>query len=175
MIGAASGETASALHGRSGSGSAGADDPGSHMLLTADRNRIAPIILTPYGVAAVLLFMAAREGDGGFVLKVLGALAAVMALNLAMLLNAGRVLRVFGASPVRVAGWVFAVLLAVLAVQAVVEPVRAYVADLRATQSDFDDDGVYENALFTPRHAAHRLSDRPNHGVIADRSGRRPD
>ena len=135
----------------------------------------APIILTPYGVAAVLLFMAAREGDGGFVLKVLGALAAVMALNLAMLLNAGRVLRVFGASPVRVAGWVFAVLLAVLAVQAVVEPVRAYVADLRATQSDFDDDGVYENALFTPRHAAHRLSDRPNRGVIADRSGRRPD
>ena len=150
----------------------------------------APIIVTPHGVAAILLFLAAREGDATFVLEVVGALIAVMALNLTLMLAARPVMRIFGFSPMRVAGWVFSILLAVLAVQAIVEPVRAYVADLRTDDSETDEEGQYEDALFvTPFSAAPDIGGtaRGVHGpaargtghrhrgsIIAIRSGQRP-
>ena len=119
----------------------------------------APIILTPHGVAAILLFLAAREADPPFILKVAGVLVAVMGLNLVFMLMSRSVLGVLGFSPVRVAGWVFSVLLAVLAVQAVVEPVRAYVSDLRADDADTDEAGQYEDARFAAQ--PHTIRERP--------------
>jgi multiple antibiotic resistance protein len=86
---------------------------------------VAPLILTPFGVAVVLLaFSSAPKADAWFQAAVAVVLLAVMALNLVSLLAARSIVKSVGFSTLRVAGWTGAILLAALAVQSIVTPLQ---------------------------------------------------
>lgn len=83
-----------------------------------------PIIVTPWGVVAILLFMGIAAGDPARIAAVIGMLLAIMALNLVGMLLAREIIGLVGFVTFQVVGWVFAVLQAGLAVEAVVVALR---------------------------------------------------
>ena len=80
-----------------------------------------PTIITPWGVVAILVFMALAEGDPLGTLTVLAMLVGMMILNLAGMLFAGQIVGLVGVVTFQVAGWIFSVLQAGLAVDFVVK------------------------------------------------------
>ncbi len=83
-----------------------------------------PIIVTPWGVVAILLFMGVAAGNPARIAAVIGMLLAIMALNLVGMLLARKIIGLVGIVTFQVIGWVFAVLQAGLAVEAVVVSLR---------------------------------------------------
>jgi multiple antibiotic resistance protein len=83
-----------------------------------------PTIITPWGVVAILVFMELARGDLLGTLTVLAMLVGMMILNLAGMLFARQILRFVGIVTFQVAGWVFSVLQAGLAVDFVVKALR---------------------------------------------------
>jgi multiple antibiotic resistance protein len=83
----------------------------------------APLLLTPYGVAIILLLLPAGDqfGDRFRDIELIG-LVAVMGFNLACLLAAPRIVRGVGLPAFRVAGWTLAVMLAAVGVQTLAGP-----------------------------------------------------
>jgi multiple antibiotic resistance protein len=78
-----------------------------------------PTIVTPGGVVAILFFLA-RAGENDAVrTDILLMLAAMMLANLAGMLMARPVMQIVKLAPLQIIGWVFAVLQAALAVQAI--------------------------------------------------------
>jgi multiple antibiotic resistance protein len=82
-----------------------------------------PIIVTPWGVAAILIFIE-LAGDSTMLAIVVGLLLLVMLLNLIGMLLAKQIIAVVGIITFQVAGWIFAVLQAGFAVDAVVTSLR---------------------------------------------------
>jgi len=83
-----------------------------------------PIIVTPWGVTAILFFTDLAYGDAKMLANVIGILLLVMLLNLAGMLFAKQIIARFGMITFQVLGWIFAVLQAGLAVDAVVTSLR---------------------------------------------------
>jgi len=79
-----------------------------------------PIIVTPWGFAAILVFMGVAEGDLTKTATILGLLLLTMALNLVGMLFARSIMAMVGFAVFQVIGWTFAVLQAGLAVEAIV-------------------------------------------------------
>ena len=83
-----------------------------------------PIIVTPWGVTAILFFAELAYGDVKMSAIVIGILALVMVLNLIGMLLAKQIIAGVGMITFHVVGWIFAVLQAGLAVDAVVTSLR---------------------------------------------------
>jgi multiple antibiotic resistance protein len=83
-----------------------------------------PIIVTPWGVTAILFFTELAYGDAKMLAVVIGILLLIMLLNLAGMLLAKQIIVRAGMITFQVLGWIFAVLQAGLAVDAVVTSLR---------------------------------------------------
>jgi len=83
-----------------------------------------PIIVTPWGVTAILFFAELAYGDSKTLASVIGILLVVMLLNLVGMLLAKQIIACVGMITFQVLGWIFAVLQAGLAVDAVVTSLR---------------------------------------------------
>ena len=83
-----------------------------------------PIIVTPWGVTAILFFADLAFGDATMLAMVIGILLVVMLLNLLGMLLARYIIAHVGMASFQVLGWIFAVLQAGLAVDAVVTSLR---------------------------------------------------
>lgn len=77
-----------------------------------------PTIVTPGGVVAILFFMA-RTDDAISTADVMLITAFMMLANLVSMLLATRIMKIVGLAPLQVTGWVFYVLQAGMAVQAI--------------------------------------------------------
>ena len=82
-----------------------------------------PTIVTPWGVAAILIFIE-LAGNSTMLAIVVGLLLLVMLLNLIGMLLARQIIAVVGIITFQVVGWIFAVLQAGFAVDAVVTSLR---------------------------------------------------
>lgn len=82
-----------------------------------------PLIAGPGAMTSILLVVSEHRGDWQVVLMVLGVLAAVLGITLAMLLAARRVLVVLGETGANVISRVLGVVLAALAVQFILDGV----------------------------------------------------
>ena len=85
---------------------------------------VVPTIVTPAGVVAVLFFLAKAGEHELSHQAVLLMLLLMMLLNLVGMLLAAPIMRIVGLSLLQLVGWIFAVLQAALAVQAVLEALR---------------------------------------------------
>jgi multiple antibiotic resistance protein len=83
-----------------------------------------PIIVTPWGVTALLFFAELSSGDLMTQSIVFGILLLIMLLNLVGMLLARPIMACVGVVTFQVLGWIFAVLQAGLAVDAVVTSLR---------------------------------------------------
>jgi multiple antibiotic resistance protein len=83
-----------------------------------------PIIVTPWGVTAILFFSEMAGGNPQMLAVVIGILLLIMVLNLAGMLLARPIIAGAGMISFQVLGWIFAVLQAGLAVDAVVTSLR---------------------------------------------------
>lgn len=83
-----------------------------------------PIIVTPWGVTAILFFAELAYGDQRMLATVIGILLLIMMLNLVGMLLARPIIAGVGMISFQILGWIFAVLQAGLAVDAVVTSLR---------------------------------------------------
>jgi multiple antibiotic resistance protein len=83
-----------------------------------------PTIVTPWGVAAILIFVELANGDSKLLPTVIGILLLVMLLNLIGMLLARRIIAVVDIVTFQVVGWIFAVLQAGFAVDAIITSLR---------------------------------------------------
>jgi multiple antibiotic resistance protein len=83
-----------------------------------------PVIVTPWGVTAILFFSELTYGDPRMFATVIGILLLIMLLNLVGMLLARQIIAAVGMISFQVLGWIFAVLQAGLAVDAVVTSLR---------------------------------------------------
>jgi multiple antibiotic resistance protein len=83
-----------------------------------------PVIITPWGVTALLFFAELSSGDLMMQSTVVGILLLIMLLNLVGMLLARPIIACVGLITFQVLGWIFAVLQAGLAVDAVVTSLR---------------------------------------------------
>jgi len=83
-----------------------------------------PIIVTPWGATAILFFADLAYGDARLFGTVIATLLLVMLLNLSGMLLARQIIALVGMVTFQVLGWIFAVLQAGLAVDAVVTSLR---------------------------------------------------
>jgi multiple antibiotic resistance protein len=83
-----------------------------------------PIIITPWGVTALLFFAELSSGDLMMQSTVVGILLLIMLLNLVGMLLVRPIIACVGIITFQVLGWIFAVLQAGLAVDAVVTSLR---------------------------------------------------
>jgi multiple antibiotic resistance protein len=78
-----------------------------------------PVIVTPAGIAAILFFLAKAGENSAARTDVMIMLTLMMLANLTGMLLAKPIMNVIGLTPLHVLGWIFAVLQAGLAVQAI--------------------------------------------------------
>jgi multiple antibiotic resistance protein len=83
-----------------------------------------PVIVTPWGVTAILFFADLAYGDARMFAGLLALLLLVMLLNLVGMLLARQIIARVGMVTFQVVGWIFAVLQAGLAVDAIVTSLR---------------------------------------------------
>lgn len=118
----------------------------------------APLLLTPYGVAIILLLLPTAEELGGHfrTIEIVGLLA-VMAFNLACLLAASRIVRGVGLPAFRVAGWTLAVLLAAVGVQTLAGPLsNAFYHPPPGDDQGYDDEAAgYVQLTFASHRTPH--------------------
>ena len=84
-----------------------------------------PTIVTPIGLVAILVFGSNAEGNQEALWGLYGLLALMMLLNLVGMLFARSILAVIGLTAFRLVGWILSILQAGLAVQIVVNALRA--------------------------------------------------
>jgi multiple antibiotic resistance protein len=83
-----------------------------------------PIIVTPWGVTAIMFFAELAYGNSRTMAAVVGILLLIMVLNLIGMLLVRHIIARVGMITFQVLGWIFAVLQAGLAVDAVVTSLR---------------------------------------------------
>lgn len=75
-----------------------------------------PVIITPYGVVAILFYMAISRGDTVYQLQIIGLILVIMFLNYLGMIFADRIMKTVGFPILRLIGWIFAVMQAALAI-----------------------------------------------------------
>ena len=113
----------SAFGGQSGPPKPAITDP-KQLLGLALTPLAIPTIITPWGVAAILMFMSIVRNDAAATLSVLEVLAGVMVLNLIGMLLARPICRKIGLTTFQILGWIFAVMQAALATEGVIFALR---------------------------------------------------
>jgi multiple antibiotic resistance protein len=88
-----------------------------------------PMIITPYGIVAMLLFAAVAPSTQSFLLGTFGVFAGIMLLDYLGMIFAGPILRTITPQALQVFGWVLAVLQASLAVLALMQGLRLGLLD----------------------------------------------
>jgi multiple antibiotic resistance protein len=83
-----------------------------------------PIIVTPWGVTAILFFADLANGDSRLFASMIGILLLIMLLNLVGMLLARQIVARVSMTAFQIVGWVFAVLQAGFAVDAIVTSLR---------------------------------------------------
>jgi multiple antibiotic resistance protein len=83
-----------------------------------------PSIVTPVGIAAILVIGDAAENDTALLYQVYGMLAVIMALNLVGMLLARSILKLVSVLNFRLVGWTMSVLQAGLAVEFILSALR---------------------------------------------------
>jgi multiple antibiotic resistance protein len=84
-----------------------------------------PIIVTPIGLVAILVFGDFAAGNPTLLYEIYGMLAVIMGLNLLGMLVARLIVTLIGLSTFRMLGWIMSVLQAGLAVQFVLSALRS--------------------------------------------------
>jgi len=83
-----------------------------------------PIVITPYGIVALLLFAAVAESRQSFLIGVFGLFLLIMVMDYLSMVFARQVLGVLRPQVLQAVGWVLAVLQASLAVYAILSGLR---------------------------------------------------
>jgi multiple antibiotic resistance protein len=78
-----------------------------------------PVIITPWGLVAILLFMRLASGNRTETVSVIAILLLVMALNFVGMVFARLIMKALGAGTFQLAGWVFGILQCGLAVETI--------------------------------------------------------
>jgi multiple antibiotic resistance protein len=147
-----------ALHGVASAWAPAQPKPEKLDLTLAFSPLAAPLLLTPYGVAIILLLLPTADQFGGrFRLIEILALVAVMGFNLACLLAAPRIVRGVGLPAFRVAGWTLAVMLAAVGVQTLVGPLSNFFYHAPPGDDQGYDDEATGYSRLTWTHHRHGL------------------
>ncbi|GFE69913.1 MarC family protein [Chroococcus sp. FPU101] len=80
-----------------------------------------PVIITPYGVVAILLFMSIARNNLSLEITIFGLLLLIMALNFIGMLLATNIMRWVGVATLQIIGWILAILQAGLAVDSILK------------------------------------------------------
>lgn len=78
-----------------------------------------PVIITPFGVVAILLFMSIARNNLALEITIFGLLALIMAFNFIGMLLAIHIMRWVGVATLQVIGWILAILQAGLAIDVI--------------------------------------------------------
>lgn len=78
-----------------------------------------PVIITPFGVVAILLFMSIARNNLALEITIFGLLFLVMTLNFIGMLLASEIMRWIGVATLQIIGWILAILQAGLAVDVI--------------------------------------------------------
>jgi multiple antibiotic resistance protein len=93
-------------------------------VLAAMAIRLAfPTIVTPYGIAAVIILLSVSP-NAGYAIGVAAVLIGVMVLNLLAMLYARKILKVIGIMPLQIVGTVLSVMQVALGVQMILGGLR---------------------------------------------------
>ncbi|PSF34258.1 hypothetical protein C7H19_19200 [Aphanothece hegewaldii CCALA 016] len=80
-----------------------------------------PVIVTPYGVVAILLFMSIARNNLALEITIFGLLLLIMTLNFIGMLLADHIMRWIGIATLQIVGWILAILQAGLAVDVILK------------------------------------------------------
>jgi multiple antibiotic resistance protein len=80
-----------------------------------------PIIITPYGVVAILFYMVIVEQSVGLQSQIIGLVFLIMLLNYLGMFFANKIMKVIGMPILRLIGWIFAVMQSALAIDIMLE------------------------------------------------------
>jgi multiple antibiotic resistance protein len=84
-----------------------------------------PVIITPYGVVAILFFMVIAKGDMALKSQIIALIFLMMFLNYLGMLFADKILKVIGLPILRLIGWIFAVMQSALAIDVMLEAFKS--------------------------------------------------
>ena len=93
-----------------------ADTPIAATIKLAIAPLSTPIIITPYGVVAILFYMVIAKENLGLELQVLGIVLLMMLLNYLGMFFADKIMNIVGMPILRLIGWIFAVMQSALAI-----------------------------------------------------------
>jgi multiple antibiotic resistance protein len=93
-----------------------ADTPVSEAIKLALNPLATPIIITPYGVVAIIVFMVLAEGNMSFQGQILLMLFLIMILNYLGMIFADKIMGIIGLPVLRLIGWVFSIMQAALGI-----------------------------------------------------------
>ncbi len=101
-----------------------AETPVSATLSLAFSPMATPIIITPYGVVAILFFMSLAR-DYASKAEVIGLVLLMMLLNYLGMLAANRIMKTVGFPILKLIGWIFAVMQSALAIDVMIGAFRS--------------------------------------------------
>jgi multiple antibiotic resistance protein len=93
-----------------------AETPISQTLSLAFSPLTTPVIVTPYGVVAILFFMSIADGNTAFKGQIIGLIFLMMVLNYLGMIFAQPIMNTVGFPILRLIGWIFAVMQSALAI-----------------------------------------------------------
>lgn len=101
-----------------------ADSPLSAAKKLAISPLATPVIVTPYGVVAILFYMFIGKGNHPFEIQVIAMLALIMALNYLGMIFAPQIMQMIGVPALMLIGWVFGIMQATLGIDIILRAFR---------------------------------------------------
>uniref|UniRef100_B8HLY6 UPF0056 membrane protein n=1 Tax=Cyanothece sp. (strain PCC 7425 / ATCC 29141) TaxID=395961 RepID=B8HLY6_CYAP4 len=93
-----------------------ADTPLPDTLKLAITPLSTPVIVTPYGVVAILFYMVIAQGYAVLQVQILGIVFLIMLLNYLGMIFADKIMNIIGMPILQLIGWIFAVMQSALAI-----------------------------------------------------------
>jgi multiple antibiotic resistance protein len=93
-----------------------AETPLAETIALAFSPLTTPIIVTPYGVVAILFFMSVAKDNTPFKVQIIGVIFLMMVLNYLGMLFSDKIMKTIGFPVLRLIGWIFAVMQSALAI-----------------------------------------------------------
>ena len=78
---------------------------------------VTPVIITPYGVVAILFYTVITQDNPLLFWKVMGIIMILMVLNYLGMIFADKIMKIIGIPILLLVGWIFAIMQAALAIQ----------------------------------------------------------
>ncbi len=102
-----------------------ADTPLKDTIKVAMSSLVAPVIVTSYGVVAILISMVLSQGNLALQAQIVGMIWLMMLLNYLGMLFANPIMDIVGLPVLRLIGWVFAVMQSALAIDVMLEAFKS--------------------------------------------------